>query len=231
MRHAVALLGRTSERDETAAGAHELGELLGAKMVGDVQPPRSALWDADLRDAGPALAAAQTAIEDGADLLLSGHCSPAIATLPAVVARHPGVRIVWIDAHPDFNTPATSPSGFLGGMPLAAACGLWDAGFPGTVDPTRVHLLGARDVDPGERELIAAHGVRDDPPTGGPVYVHLDLDVLRNDLMPAAFPAPGGWSWEDLRATLTALPELVGLEVAGCSPGHARRVADTLAGL
>ena len=231
MRTAVALLGRTSERDDTAAGARELGALLGARMVGEVVPPRVASWEDDLRDAGPALAAAQAAAREGADLLISGHCSPAIATLPAVVERHPGLRVVWIDAHPDFNTPATSASGFLGGMPLAAACGLWDAGFPGTVDPARVHLLGARDVDPGERRLIDAHGVHEDTPADGPVWVHLDLDVLRNDLMPATFPAPGGWSWEELRAALVALPEIVGLEVAGCSPGHARRVADTLAGL
>ena len=44
--------------------------------------------------------------------------------------RHvPDVRVLWLDAHGDFNTPETTPSGFLGGMCLAAACGRWDAGF------------------------------------------------------------------------------------------------------
>ncbi|MCW2967585.1 MAG: arginase family protein [Solirubrobacteraceae bacterium] len=234
MRPAVALLGRTSERDETSVGARELGELVGAQMVGEIEPPRTARWDEDLREAGPVLEAARTAIHDGAELLIAGHCSLAIATLPAVAARHPGVRIAWLDAHPDFNSPETSASGFLGGMPLAAACGVWDAGLgpvPPPVDPTRVHLLGIRDVDPGEQELLDAHGVRRDAPADGPVYVHLDLDVLDGDLMPASFPAPGGWSWEELEAALAALPGIVGIEVTGCAPGRARRVADTLAQL
>ena len=68
----------------------------------------------------------------------------------------PGVRFLWIDAHGDFNTPETTPSGFLGGMCLAAACGRWDAGWPDTIDPASVSFLGVRDLDPGEREEVAA---------------------------------------------------------------------------
>lgn len=232
---ALALLGRTSERDDTALGARELGELLGARTVGEVQPPRTALWDEDLVSAKPVLEAARTAIADGATVLVAGHCNLAIATLPAAAARHPGLRVAWLDAHADFNTPQTSLSGFLGGMPLAAACGVWD---PGLADPpvaaTRVHLVGVRDIDPGEQVLVDAHGVRIGAPESGPVWVHLDLDVLASELMPAAFPADGGWSWEQLDAELGALAdrcELVGIEVTGCAPGHAQRVADTLANL
>ena len=47
----------------------------------------------------------------------------------------PDVRIVWLDAHGDFNTPETSASGYLGGMCLAAACGRWDAGSATAFDP------------------------------------------------------------------------------------------------
>lgn len=236
MSRVVALLGRTSERDESAAGARELGELLGAEMVGEVQPPRVGRWDEDLAAARPVLEAARAAIAGGATTIVAGHCNVAIATLPAIAARVPGVRIAWLDAHPDFNTPETSRSGFLGGMPLAAACGIWThptlAGLlDPPVDPHRVHLVGIRDVDPGEREMLAEHGVREGPPSDGPVFVHLDLDVLDNDLMPAGFPCPGGWTWEQLGDALAALPEIVGIEVTGCAPGHARRVADTLARL
>jgi arginase len=227
----VALLGRTSERDGTAEAARELGELLGARMVGAVEPPRVARWEEDLPAARPMLEAACAAVEDGARVLVAGQCNLAMATLPAVAERHPRLRVAWFDAHPDFNTPGTSGSGFLGGMPLAAACGLWDAGFEGTLDPTRVHLIGVRDIDPGEQGNVDEHGVRFGPPDEGPVFVHLDLDVLDPSLMPAEFGVPGGWTWEQLDAALAALPDVVGIEVTGCAPGHARRVADTLARL
>jgi len=115
--------------------------------------------------------------------------------------------------------------------PLAAACGIWDAGHPSGLDPERVHLVGARDIDPGEREHIERFGVHEGPPSEGPVFVHLDLDVLDPSLMPAAFGVAGGWTWEQLDEALLALPGLVGIEVTGCAPGHAARVADTLARL
>ena len=230
----VALLGRTSERDETAQGARELGELLGARLVGEVEPPRVGHWDEDLRAAAPVLRAARDAVLDGTRTFVAGHCNLAIATLPALAAAHPGLRVAWFDAHADFNTPETSPSGFLGGMPLAAACGVWDAGLQDPpLDPGRVHLVGVRDVDAGERELLDAHGVNDGwaGSISGPVFVHLDVDVLDPSLMPAAFPAPGGWTWERLEEALLALPDVVGIEVTGCAPGSAARVRDTLARL
>jgi arginase family enzyme len=226
---AGARLDRPSARADTATGARELGELLGARMVGAVQPPRVAGWQEDLAGARPVLEAARDEVRAGTRRFVAGHCNLAIATLPALAAAHPGLRVAWLDAHADFNTPDTSGSGFLGGMPLAAACGVWDAGLPGTLDARQVHLMGVRDIDPGEDELLARHGVRRGPPPEGPVYVHLDLDVLRNDLMPAAFAAPGGWSWEQLGEALATLPGVVGIEVTGCAPGRGRRVADTLA--
>lgn len=228
---AVALLGRTSERDDTAEGARELAGLIGARTVGGVEPPRVGRWDEDLKSARPVLEAARAEVEAGTRVFVAGHCNLAITTLPALAAAHPGLRVAWFDAHPDFNTPQSSGSGFLGGMPLAAACGVWDAGYDGTLDPSHVHLMGARDVDPGERQLLDAHGVHETPPEDGPVFVHLDLDVLDPSLMPAAFGVSGGWGWEELEASLSELPDLIGIEVTGCAPGHAQRVADTLARL
>ena len=228
---AVALLGRTSERDDTAEGARELGELLGARIIGRVEPPRGARWDEDLEAARPVLEAARAEAKAGTRVFVSGHCNLAIATLPVLAAAHPGLRVAWFDAHPDLNTPATSASGFLGGMPLAAACGLWDAGFGAGLDPVRVHLVGARDIDPGEQQHIDVHGFALSAPAEGPVFVHLDLDVLDPSLMPAAFGVAGGWTWEELDEALLALPDLIGIEVTGCAPGYAARVADTLARL
>lgn len=74
--------------------------------------------------------------------------------------------VLWLDAHADFNTPDTSPSGNMHGMPLAALCG--EPGLEGVfgeilpaprLSPERVHLFGIRSVDRGERALLKARGV------------------------------------------------------------------------
>ena len=125
--------------------------------MGERAEPAVRDWSDDLPTARPVLEAAAAAVRDAFDagalpVLTASDCSICIATLPEVVLREPDVHIAWIDAHGDFNTPETTPSGFLGGMCLAAACGRWDAdGWPGTVDPARVHLLGVRDLDPASR--------------------------------------------------------------------------------
>lgn len=191
-------------------GSPRLAEPLGARLASE-------------EDAG-------AAVHAGARRLVAWECTVAITALPAAGVAHPGLRVAWFDAHPDFHTPQSSTSGYRGGMPLAAACGLWDAGSSADppIDPERVHLLGIRDVDPGERELIATHSVRSDPPPDGPVWVHLDLDVLRGDLMPAAYPAPGGWDWDELVAAVEALPEIVGFSITSCDARHADEVARRL---
>lgn len=212
------------------AGARELAGLLGAPVFVEEPWPAPGRWEADLQAAGPMLAAARDAVAGGATTLVGSSCDIAITTLRAAAARHPGLRVAWLDAHPDFNTPASSGSGFLGGMPLAAACGVWDAGFDADapLDPARVHLLGIRDVDAGERALLDAQGVSETAPADGPVWVHLDLDVLDPAHMPAAFPVPGGWDWERLGIELRALPDVVGIEITGCAPGYAGEVAQRL---
>ena len=207
-------------------GTAELAQLLGARTVAELPESLPGRWEEDLATLEPALAAARAAIDEGCRLLVADQCTVAMATLPELALAHPGLQVAWLDAHPDFNTPATSASGFLGGMPLAHACRVWGEG--GGLDPGAVHLVGIRDVDPGEAELVERHGLRTGLPERGPVFVHLDLDVLDNELMPADYPAPGGWTWDELDAALAALPELVGIEVTGCAPGRAERVAETL---
>jgi arginase family enzyme len=102
-------------------------------------------------------------------------------------------------------------------MCLAAACGRWDAGGgDGTVDPRRVHLLGVRDLDPGEAAEVEAAGVSAEVPDGVPVYVHLDADVLDPSVHASQFPVPEGWSAARLRAQLAELAascSIVGVEV------------------
>lgn len=241
---ATALLCRTSDRTaEGSLGAVGLSTLSGARQVGTPATPHSGRWDADLRDSRGCLLEAGGQVDDALSagrrpLLFAGDCSIALATLPVVVRHRPDAWVVWIDAHADFNTPDSSPSGFLGGMPLAAACGLWDSGFGAGLDPARVAMLGVRDVDGGERVLLDTNGVgHPDGPdalVGLAVFVHLDLDVLDPTVLPAQFPAPGGWRWPHLHRVLEELvegSELVGAEVTSAHPAHVDEIFRAIAPL
>ena len=222
-RQVTCIRGRTSDRTAGAgAGAQALAERLGGTIVGEAGKPAVRDWSEDLPEARPALEAAAAAVREtfaaGAlPVLTASDCSICIATLPEVVLHEPDVHIAWIDAHGDFNTPATTPSGFLGGMCLAASCGRWEAeGWPGTVDPERVHFLGVRDLDPGEEEEVEAAGVSAEIPDGVPLYIHLDTDVLDPSVMAAQFPVPDGWTGRRLRAQLAELAagcRIVGVEI------------------
>jgi len=252
-----ALLCRTSDRTPNAsrgagALAQAVGERLGVtpRMIGTLDDPRTQDWADDLRDSRGCLLEAGGQVDDALSagtfpLLTAGHCSIALTTLPVVARHRPDAKVLWLDAHGDFNTPDTTPSGFLGGMPLAGACGAWDAGLgDGAVDPARVVLCGIRDLDEGERALLERSPATVIGPTletlvalqnaldGAPTYVHLDCDVLDPEVMPAEFPAPGGLTEEKLYDLLDAVAdgcEVVGLEVTALhAPDRAPRIADLI---
>jgi arginase len=245
-RQLTALLCRTSERDEqAAAGTRELAERLGARIIGSPGPQRAAAAGHrdDLRDAHGCLLEAGGQIDDALEagrvpILLAGECSICVSTLPVVVGRRPAVRVLWLDAHPDFNTPQTSASGYLGGMCLAGACGLWDTGFGAGLDPARVIMFGVRDVDGPERVALDRCGVHrlSDPAQlqGLELFVHLDLDVLDPQFHPASVPAPLGLAPAALLEVLGYVADaatLVGAEITAAAPGYGRVAADAIAPL
>ncbi|MGB0652969.1 MAG: arginase [Thermoplasmatota archaeon] len=162
-----------------AARLHTRIKSLGYEVEdgGNVHAPeveqRGAAADHQLRYADEILAACaeladkvDRALADGVTpLVLGGDHSIAIGT-QAGLARHSKKRgLLWFDAHADFNTHQTSPSGNIHGMPVSAALGmghplLADFDQPGPkLDPKNVVLIGLRDVDPLEAELMAASGV------------------------------------------------------------------------
>jgi arginase family enzyme len=243
-RQIAALLCRTSERGaDAAAGTQELAQRLGARIIGSPGEPRAGDHRDDLRDARGCLLEAAGQIDDALDagripILLAGECSVAVSTLPLVVSRRPGVRVLWLDAHPDFNTPDTSASGYLGGMCLAGACGLWDTGFGAGLDPARVIMFGVRDVDGPERVALDRTGVHrlGDPAQleGMELFVHLDLDVLDPEFHPAGVPAPLGLSPAALLEVLSyvaAEATLVGAQITAAAPGYSQVAADAIAPL
>jgi arginase family enzyme len=245
----IGLLCRTSDRDARGAQgaealANELAERLGstARMIGSPGEPRDGGWEDDLRDSRGCLLEAGGQVEDALTggrypVLTASDCSICMTTLPVLARQRPDAWVLWLDAHGDFNSPDTTPSGFLGGMCLAAACGVWESGLGSGLDPGRVVMCGVRDVDPGERVLLDTRGVGlvenpshlADVLDARPVFVHLDLDVLDPTVLPATFPAPGGLSDGGLRTLLAEMGEavdLIGCEITGLlAPDRARRVA------
>ena len=173
--------------------------------------------------------AVTSSLEDGARcLIVGGECTIVAGTVPGALAAEPDLVLVYFDAHGDFNTLATTPSHFVGGMCLAHVCGLKIAPLlwphVRTIAADRVALVGARDLDPGESENLARSKVRRIPfdrehvdapgllafVRRKPVWVHVDLDVVDPTEIPAVdFPVPGG-------ATVRALSDLLGA-IAGAS--------------
>jgi arginase len=223
---------RTSDRTPGAArGAEALALALdpGAQLIGEFGEPRIADWSDDLRDSRACIERAGAFVggvldDSGFPVLTASDCTICLASFPAVAARVPDVRVLWLDAHGDSNTPETTSSGFLGGMCLGASVGLWDAGFPKALEPEHVFGVGIRDLDPGEwapREWAGGDG--------RPLYVHLDVDVLDPSVMPAQFAVPGGLSLDELRAVLAGLEHVIGIEVTAFEEPEGR--VDTIASL
>ena len=116
--------------------------------------------------------------DDALPVVLGGDHSIAIGSVSGVASyqRKRGAKtgLIWLDAHTDINTPESSPSGNIHGMPLAVILGhgaaelTGVAGFAPKVDPGHAVVIGARSIDPGEREMIRALGVK--------VFTMSDLD-------------------------------------------------------
>ena len=109
-------------------------------------------------------------------LVIGGDHSVALGSATGAAATHSPLGLLWIDAHGDFNTDQTSPTGHIHGMPLAALAGYGDTrlvslgGFSPKVDPAHIAVVGVRDLDAGERELLRAARVH--------VFTMKDIDHM-----------------------------------------------------
>jgi arginase len=139
-------------------------------------------------------------------LVLGGDCCSHVGAVEGLAARQGRIAVVWLDAHGDLNTPASSPSGNQWGMPLRM---LLDSG---AVEPEDVALVGARNLDPPEEEFIRGSGLR----VGeegiaqaidgvGCTYVALDVDVLEPSEMSVFMPEPGGPSRREVERILRSV--------------------------
>lgn len=219
------------------AGPERLAEPITNRLAGaghrvrrTVVEPRPTSWHAEVGTAfelaaGVAREVTSARAAQTFPIVLAGNC---ITTLGVVAALGAGTGLIWCDAHADFNTPDTSPSGFLDGMALATIVGRgWTVlrqqvdGFVPVADQ-HVWLVGARDLDPAETvaldgsrvRRVAASGVspelaRTVARQGASIprfALHVDLDVIdANEGRANSYAVGGGVSTKALVATCTAL--------------------------
>lgn len=173
---------------------------------------------------GRALAAEVAALRAAGHLpvVIAGDCTASIGVAAGLQSATPDFTLVWYDAHGDFNTHHTTPSGFIGGMPLAMLCGRGEqtivAGAGAKILPEiNVILTDARDLDPGEKEAVAESALTHLPQVSDlltlplpdrPIYIHFDSDVLRlEDMSAVKYPAQGGSDLATIEASLAYLAQ------------------------
>jgi arginase len=176
--------------------------------------------------------------ESALPIMLGGDHSLSIGTLAAAAkhARHLKRKlfVLWVDAHADFNTPATSPSGNVHGMTLAVACGepgldIFRGDDFALIPPSQVFMIGIRQIDKGERRLLEDRGVNvvDMPQideTGvavqmrkilervrkenGMLHVSLDADFLDPVIAPGVgTPVQGGATYREAHLVMEMLED------------------------
>jgi len=189
------------------------------------------------------------AVEEGrTPIVLGGDHSIALGTLGGLASVYGPGGVIWLDAHGDLNTPATSPSGNVHGMPLAAALGREPESFASEAWPLpavlaeHVVLIGVRSLDEGEREFVRESGIgiytmseldrRGIEPVmrealervKGAAFVHvsLDMDVVDPEMTPGVgTPVRGGLSYREAHLALELVAEselMTSLEIVEVNP-------------
>jgi agmatinase len=196
--------------------------------IGDLDP------GTDIEVGWPKVAERLAGIPPATFLTVLGgdHCT-FISTLAAQVKRHPGLAVLWIDAHPDLCE-------FSRGGRWTCGCALRRALDVSGLNPSRVVIAAGRDYDPEELEFITAHGIllvsahdlaRDpersagkiaDRLAGQDVHISFDIDALDPAFAPGTeIPSSGGLSTRQALDLLSAAAEranLVGLDIVEVSP-------------
>jgi arginase len=149
-------------------------------------------------------------------VVLGGCCCAHVGAATGVARRVDRLAVVWIDSHGDLNTPESSPSGNLWGMPFRM---LLD---DGVVAPEDAALVGVRNLDPPEKEYMTSVGLDDSLERAlegvGATYVALDLDVLDPAEVDVLIPEPDGLSADELETLLRDVADrttIVGMGVTG----------------
>ncbi|MGQ0551991.1 MAG: arginase [Planctomycetota bacterium] len=195
-------------------------------------------------------------LDDGEiPVVIGGDHSMAIGTITGVSShfrkRGGKIGVIWVDAHADMNTPETSPTGNIHGMPLGSVTGYGApelvnlGGYAPKVDPRNVALIGIREVDEGEREIVLRSGIsyyemmkvdsrgmaavmqeaieRASDGTEA-LHVSFDIDAVDPEVAPGVgTPVAGGLSLRESHLIMEMVADtgrLVSLEIAELNPIH-----------
>ena len=194
---------RPERQEVEALRLRGIADELGAEWV--TIAPDFAAADDPVVAVNRALAEAITAHADKAPVVFACDCTSCLGMVKGLEAKSPAV--LWYDSHGDFNTPETTPSGFLGGMPLAALVGrgnqhlMRGVGLP-PVAEVDVFVTDVRNLDPEEGVMLRSSDVTIFETLDAlevatlpdkPLYVHFDTDVVDCEEMPAmSYPEPDG---------------------------------------
>ena len=163
-------------------------------------------------------------------LTAGGDCAVDVAVIDYLNGIHPGLNVIWIDAHLDANTPATSPSGNFHGMPVSAILGRAPEpmrpflGAP--IDPARFRYFGIRIGDDGDWALQRELDLKLlDPKTrlDGPTHIHFDLDVLDPHEFPYVAYPEGNVGIEEAVALVSRVArdtDVVGFTITEFAPSN-----------
>ena len=180
----------------------------------------------------------RAAIAGNRPVSISYDCCSAIPMLAGLQRAGIDPVLVWLDAHGDFNTFETSPSGYIFGMPLAMLCGVGDqrlvrAASVRPMSPRDVYFFDGRDLDPAERDLIVKHKVnwvREIDklivalPVNKAIWVHFDTDILDPSDSPAMlYQVPNGPSLSsmlDLAQSLAHTDRVVAVSMTAWTVGE-----------
>ena len=200
----------------------------------------------------------QSVLSGKRPISIAGDCCTTIGMLAGLQRAGLEPILIWFDAHGDLNTWETTPSGFLGGMPLAMLVGRGEQTMLKALDliplaEDRVILTDARDLDPGETQLIEEANIihlpdvknlLDSTLPDGPLYVHIDTDIVNpTEASAMNYPAAGGPSAKEMQTIMKHLnrtEKIAAVSVSTWNPkmdedGQSRRLCmgllDTLIGI
>lgn len=163
---------------------------------------------------------ANTVASGNRPVSIAGDCCATIGVLAGLQRAGCDPVLLWLDAHGDFNTWETTPSGFLGGMPLAMLVGRGEQTLLNAVDlhplaESQVILTDGRDLDPEEHQSLIdskvhfvtdIHSLLEHPLITRPLYIHFDTDIINSNEAPAmSYLAQGGPSSAELDAVFRSL--------------------------
>jgi arginase len=221
---------------------NDLGDAAPSHIEVDSGPPNMKNFPQFLEDTMKVQDFASRVDSEDFVFCLGGECTFVVGTLAGFKNKFKGKPgMLWMDAHGDFNTPETTVSGFIGGMPLALACGRGPKLTQGVenarplLDEANVAHLGSRSLDPRESEamssspmkLYSASTIRDQgisrvakeaaeylAERTGWITCHFDVDSLDPSVMPAVnFQEPGGLTIADAQTAIEAVKRTGKLKV------------------